>query len=398
MIEWGRADCSDRAAPDTGIALLRAALVLRPGEAHLLRRLGNLLLERYDHEEASQCFAKALEQAPGEDDLALRLAHCLNALGRAREALQVLGGVLGAAADYERALALIALDDVPGAEAMLRRALQADPCHRRACVRLAGLLRRSGRHVELLAMCEWLAARGVDHAQLMLDWGRALALAGDHARARALLFQRKRTPVLDDAVAPDVIALAAEDVRTNPHAISRFPSDEANVGSSRVHALLNGARPEVMAALLSTLQAAVDAHVASLQPLGSFDPWLAARPRRAMLRPWGLIQRNTDHERWHTHRGGWMSGVLYLRIPAGVTAAGEAPGCIEFGPPPSLADALRGRVPVWRHAPRAGQLLLAPSHYHHRTIPSGIDDTRICLAFDVVPLDQPAETSASIAA
>jgi hypothetical protein len=29
--------------------------------------------------------------------------------------------------------------------------------------------------------------------------------------------------------------------------------------------------------------------------------------------------------------------------------------------------------------------LLAPSHYHHRTIPSGAGTPRISFAFDVVP-------------
>jgi hypothetical protein len=74
-----------------------------------------------------------------------------------------------------------------------------------------------------------------------------------------------------------------------------------------------------------------------------------------------------------------------VKVPGCVSAAGAGRGCIEFGPPTALARARPGYVPVHRHAPREGHLLLAPSHYAHRTIPTGVDDYRISLAFDVVP-------------
>jgi hypothetical protein len=44
-----------------------------------------------------------------------------------------------------------------------------------------------------------------------------------------------------------------------------------------------------------------------------------------------------------------------------------------------------GFIPPLRHAPREGTFLLAPSHYAHRTIPTGADEYRISFAFDVVP-------------
>ena len=47
---------------------------------------------------------------------------------------------------------------------------------------------------------------------------------------------------------------------------------------------------------------------------------------------------------------------------------------------------VRPTVPVADpHGMTEGQLLLAPSHYAHRTIPSKIDRHRISFAFDVVP-------------
>jgi hypothetical protein len=40
-------------------------------------------------------------------------------------------------------------------------------------------------------------------------------------------------------------------------------------------------------------------------------------------------------------------------------------------------------VPHWRVAPEPGMLLLFPSYYAHSTRPTGVDEARICIAFDV---------------
>jgi hypothetical protein len=80
-----------------------------------------------------------------------------------------------------------------------------------------------------------------------------------------------------------------------------------------------------------------------------------------------------------------MSGVYYVRMPAVVGTSDRGEGCIEFGPPASLAARLPGLVPPRRYVPREGLLLLAPSHYQHRTIPTGAAEYRVSVAFDVVP-------------
>jgi hypothetical protein len=171
------------------------------------------------------------------------------------------------------------------------------------------------------------------------------------------------------------------------------------MGSSRVHALFAGKRPELIRALLGSLQQLAESWWPPRYP--DFDPWSDARPAAAQMRAWGLIQRGGEYEEWHLHPGGWMSGVYYVRVPRGASAEGEGPGCIEFGPPTALQRARPGYRPVWRHRPREGHLLLAPSHYAHRTIPSGLDQYRISFAFDVVPrrqLDEDASEEAPVVA
>jgi hypothetical protein len=272
----------------------------------------------------------------------------------------------------------------------LRAVLAADPNHRPAFRHYGKILRRSARLGELLAACGDLHARGAGHAQLLYVWGTALALAGREEEARAILFDRSRVAEIT-LPAPEGFAdiaefnaALAEEILTNPDRLSDFPAeDEANRGSSRVHDLFSGRRPELVGALMDSLQALVEAYAPPAT--GAFDPWLDARPAEAHLRAWGLIQRGGEYEEWHSHPSGWLSGVYYVRVPASVSAEGDGPGCIEFGPPTAVQRALPNHVEPWRYAPSEGRLLLAPSHYAHRTIPSGADSYRISLAFDVVP-------------
>jgi hypothetical protein len=254
---------------------------------------------------------------------------------------------------------------------------------------LCRLLRKAERIGELLETCERLCALGVDHTQLLYDWGWALKIAGDETRARAILFDPTRVaerqlPVPEGFADIDSFnAGLAEELLANPYKLSDFPPDEANRGSSRVHNLFTGRRPGIVRQLLQAVQELVES--LPVLPLGDFDPWVRARPRAAHLKAWGLIQCRGDYEEWHIHRGGWLSGVYYLRVPDSVSAEDEGRGCIEYAAPTAEARRMRDFTAARRYRPSEGMLLLAPSHYPHRTIPSGVDEYRISLAFDVVP-------------
>ncbi len=367
-------------------------------------KLGNIFLDRFDFARAAQAFEAALQCQPSLTDIRVCLARAYNMLGRHAEALEVFApcgeiGALPLEAEIrnQRASALAAMNRIAEAEAEYRAVLARNPRHARACSKLCKLLRKSGRAAELLALCKDLAARGVDHAQLLLDLGRAFALCGAMEDAAGLLFDRRRVrcaPLTPPAGFPAIGEFNAEFARellTNPFPLSDFPQDEeANRGSTRVHHLMNGSRPELVRALLSAIQNEVDTYASAIAqtPDGESDPWIRAMPRRAHLRPWGLIQRLGEFEEWHTHPGGWLSGVYYVAIPSSLSEEGEGKGCIEFGPPSSVAELSAARIETWRYAPKDGTLLMAPSHYHHRTIATGSREHRISFAFDVVSDDR----------
>lgn len=383
VIRWTAATCENLAAPDKAMALLTRAVAAQPDSAAARRKLGNLYLDGFDFAAAAAQFAAALRCDPGSADTSIRLARCHNVLRRFDEALAALGDAATAEAHFQRGSALAGLGRARESAAEFRAALAADPHHRRACMKLCQALRP--RPADLVAFCEDLAARGVSHAQLMLDWGRALALAGDTARARRLLFDPARLWRKTPPLPAGFSAALAEELLGNPFPLGDFPTDEeANRGSRRVHNLLSGRDPQLIRTLIETLQAEVDALVRTLAPMPGFDPWPAARPASAHIKPWGLLQQGGEYEEWHTHRGGWLSGVYYVRVPPSVSAEGEGRGCIEFGPPRTLRETMPDLAPLRRIAPREGLLLLAPSHYHHHTIPTGVGAPRISFAFDVV--------------
>jgi tetratricopeptide (TPR) repeat protein len=386
-IDWRPVHGADVAPPSAADALLEQAIKARPGLALLRLKLADLRLDRYDFASAADALEAALGLDPDLPGVRPRLGRCCNALRRHEEALAVLAAL--PSPEYERALALAALEKEADSEAEFRALLEVQPGHARSLRQLDKMMRRQGRLEPLLDLCETLRAKGVSHAQLFYTWGAALALAGRDREARALLLDPGRIVELPLPV-PDgfadiaaVNAALAEEILGNPHRLSDFPvEDEANRGSSRVHAVFTGRRPELVSGLLDSLQTVIEAHAPARR--GDFDPWWDARPEQAHLKAWGLIQSGGDYEEWHSHPGGWISGVYYVRVPGCVTAGGSGPGCIEFGPPTAVARERPGFVAVRRRAPREGHLLLAPSHYAHRTIPTGAAEHRISFAFDVV--------------
>ncbi len=66
------------------------------------------------------------------------------------------------------------------------------------------------------------------------------------------------------------------------------------------------------------------------------------------------------------------------------TSAANHAGWIEFGEPlPEFRCKKKPELRLVR--PEAGMMLLFPSYFHHRTLPFRAGETRISIAFDVVP-------------
>lgn len=108
-------------------------------------------------------------------------------------------------------------------------------------------------------------------------------------------------------------------------------------------------------------------------------------PKYYRLNAWGVVMEDQGHQASHIHRDAWLSGVYYVKVPDSVHADDhDHAGWIEFGTPHDFPK--RKTVSDTQLVmPSAGKSIFFPSFFYHRTIPLKSSETRISIAFDVLP-------------
>ena len=114
----------------------------------------------------------------------------------------------------------------------------------------------------------------------------------------------------------------------------------------------------------------------------SSEPFIRHWPRNYLLYAWLVLVKNEGFLRAHIHKEGWLSGSLYLEIPK--TEILEE-GAISFGLHganyPDFGKTFKDH-PV---EIKEGMVCMFPSSLFHKTIPFQSHQTRVSLAFDVIP-------------
>ena len=110
--------------------------------------------------------------------------------------------------------------------------------------------------------------------------------------------------------------------------------------------------------------------------------------RIRVLSAWGIISNGASYHAPHIHVRAWLSGVFYVIRPQVSRDADRRCGWLEVGPPEELygvstADGWAART----IEPEPGCVVLMPGYFFHGTHPMGVDEERICIAFDVVPVE-----------
>lgn len=120
-------------------------------------------------------------------------------------------------------------------------------------------------------------------------------------------------------------------------------------------------------------------------PVDPDHPFLARQPKQWTYDIWATVLGSQGHQAPHIHRSGWLSGCYYAKIPGVISSeSSDRAGWIEFGRPQDNSNA--SATPVVRsYAPREGMVVLFPSYFYHRTEPFEAEDTRISIAFDIIP-------------
>ena len=331
-------------------------------------------------------------------DMLLGLSHLgRNGDGDAPAAQRYLVAAARSAPDQaSRAAALselgkshFVLGELPQARHALDAALAEDERTPYGLLRMASLDLLEHRERDLLDRSAVAMAGGISDASILA--GRYLALsalsqttlAADFEAMDELLWQGSLpTPEGWESIEAFNSALAGE-LLDHPGRSRPRRGAESNA-RWRVDDLLLD-RSHLVPVLLRTLQEQIERQIRTLA--GNDHVWCRARPPKARLHIWSMTTHDDAFDAWHMHVRGWMSGVYYVQIPD--QRLHDAAGCIEFGIPE--IDGIDRQLPGERRRirPGPGQLLLFPSHLHHRTHPTGSSDRRISVAFDIVPDRRP---------
>ena len=110
--------------------------------------------------------------------------------------------------------------------------------------------------------------------------------------------------------------------------------------------------------------------------------FMASWPSQIRLNGWFVRLLGHGHQDDHIHPGGWLSGVIYLKVPK---TSNLDEGAIEFGLHGYKYPLLNEEYPRTLHRPEKGQIVLFPSSLFHRTVPISADDERLSIAFDLIP-------------
>ena len=346
---------------------------------------------RFD--EADKLYQWVLAADPDHADALSSRAMIRHQAGHPDEAVELLQRAIGIVGDnpgyfMNLGTAQVAAGHSQDAEQAYRRAIELAPGYADPYYNLGDLYLRLGNPdaaIKVFDQC--MATRGRDYHALAYK-AHALDDAGRHEEARYLLdFDRyvKAYPF----EAPEGFAsieafnaALAEHVQAHPTLRSDVMSTEHGKHTSE---LLKAPRGP-MGAMELRIHEAVRWYITQL-PDDPEHPAVRWVPGHWKLTTWGVVMLDRGHERAHIHPNGWLSGVFYLQLPDLIDdPKRNHEGWLEFGRPTRELHVTS--LPVTRHyKPTYGEMVLFPSYFYHGTIPFRSRQRRICVAFDVEPLD-----------
>ncbi len=374
----------------------QAVLAAAADDVEVRCNLAKALVDAGRGEDALACCDDGLDVAPAHPALLAARGAVLCDLRRFDEAVPLLESAVLRFPDDDTALvnlalARAALDDDAGAITALRQALQANADSGRATADLINLLAGTGAIREALALGEAFLGAHPGERQVIASLGFALRDAGRVAEADALLDLECMVQVIDLEPPPGFADMEVFNttlcaaLEADP-SLMASPVSKSTRGGSQTGEL-DFSADAALAALRRCIDAALrQATVAFAGDYGG-HPLMAPAAAAWSLRAWGTVLEAGGRQEPHIHPLGWLSGVYYARLPAGMQAGSGGAGWLEFGAPPArlrvaTAPALR------RLEPRPGRLVLFPSYTYHRTLPFAGTGRRISLAFDVMPRRQ----------
>jgi len=394
---------------DTAEKLLHEAVTFDPLFADAHSQLAQLVWMRSGEIDlALQELDRAITRQPGAELLHLVRADLLDSAGESERAHAVF------AARAQRADANVELllrasqtslhGDPAGGLAYARRAVAAQPAHEGAQRALIDALLATGDAGSALPRIEALLRARADDQHLIATQTTAWRLLGD-ARYGAWCdyANMARAWTIDTPRGWATLASYLADLGASLHrlhSLHAHPLHNSLRGGSQTPQDLSLSDDPVIRAFFEAIDEPIRRHIATIaaDPTGQ-HPLKRRRSDRYRLKgAWSVRLRGQGYHTNHVHPEGWLSSACYIELPRAVvnTVRPESaathpiaddsavkPGWLKFGEPgiptqPPL-------VPEHFIRPEPGVLALFPSYFWHGTVPFEGDDTRLTIAFDVVP-------------
>ena len=166
------------------------------------------------------------------------------------------------------------------------------------------------------------------------------------------------------------------------HVYERQPINQSVRGGLQTLQNLSGSQDPVIAALFEALDAPIRRYMAGLGP--GTDPHRSRVTGGYRIQgAWSVRLKPGGFHADHFHPQGWISSAFYVETPDQALDRETREGWIRFGRPPvDLDPPLEAEHYV---RPEPGRLVLFPSYMWHGTVPFTTDESRMTVAFDLVP-------------
>lgn len=238
---------------------------------------------------------------------------------------------------------------------------------------------------------DWL--QRVPYDQTLLAYrGTALQLLDDPREAQLLDYDRMVVPV--EVPAPAGFA-SREDyfkeltrILEGLHHSNAQPIEQSVRGGTQTNGFLFRLKEPLLLGLETQLQLAIASALHKL-PSDSHHPFWSrnSRPTQArdlrMAGAWSVRLRDQGYHANHIHPEGWVSSALYISLPEEVQQGEGTEGHIQFGTP--MRELELDLAPRRVVKPVVGTLVLFPSYMWHGTLPFHSEQSRITVAFDLLP-------------
>ena len=362
-------------------ASLRQAIALKPGLDEAQYNLGNTLKELGRLEEAEASYTKAIALKPDYAEAHSNLGNTLKELGRLDEAEACYTRAIALKPDYVEVIKnrWLLLFDKKEFESALR---DADLCNLKGATQLdLTSLYALGRIEEIYKRIEHKSKMDGENISIA-----AFAAFISEAEKKPTAYNFCPNPI--DFIQVSNLSSHVNDTATYVAEIIEELNEIKTVWEPAGKSTVSGFQtlptknlfesPSKKIAQLKTI-IINEIKAYHLKYHSESCSYIQKLPSGNNLLGWHVILKHQGHQTAHIHPGGWLSGVIYLKV---VPSLGKDEGAIEF----CLNGERYSNINSSKltHHPEVGDIVFFPSSLHHKTIPFTTDSDRIIISFDLI--------------